>query len=290
VTALSILLNSLSVCVLLSLGIVLRKRRHAPLILGVAALLIAAAGFLLPGRFAGIFTRILPFADCIFYTNWYPFSVALLAPIAWEYGKTRFHKIRIGVLLAILFCISLRPYHYFWLPLADVYMPTSIDSDEICRQTTSETCSAAAVVTLLRLHGIDSTEEEVARLALTKEGRGTWVLGQYRALKILTRSKRRELKVRIKRLSAEDLISRNAPAVITAGLKKNQALVTEDERNMVEKWSWTPGVMHDVVFLGVDEDLPHLVRIGEPDFGLEKWRASHLGILYQGTALFLETQ
>jgi len=55
----------------------------------------------------------------------------------------------------------------------------------VCLQTSSDTCSAAAAVTFLGMYGIKTTEAEVARLALTKQGKGTDRLGLYRALKIL---------------------------------------------------------------------------------------------------------
>src|SRR5439155_26252660 len=57
---------------------------------------------------------------------------------------------------------------------------------DICLQTSHATSSPAAAATLLRSHGIDTTEEEMARLCLTNPD-GTSLLGLYRGLRLKTR-------------------------------------------------------------------------------------------------------
>ncbi|MBN1903312.1 hypothetical protein JW926_18480, partial [Candidatus Sumerlaeota bacterium] len=123
-------------------------------------------------------------------------------------------------------------------------------------------------MTLLRHYGIVTTEANVAGLAFTKEGKGTDRLGLFRALKILTKENP-GLRVSIVKLTAEELVEKNIPALITVGVPRIPA--TPGEREMVQKYQWEAGVIHDVVFLGIDDKDSSRVRIGEPQFGLEKW-------------------
>lgn len=51
--------------------------------------------------------------------------------------------------------------------------PTKFDADGVCRQTTSATCVPAAMVTALRVYGVEAGEEEMARLAYTEPRGGT---------------------------------------------------------------------------------------------------------------------
>ena len=84
------------------------------------------------------------------------------------------------------------------------------------------------------------------------------------------------------------MLDLNQPAIITAGLRKRP--VTEEEKELEQRYQWAPGVMHDVVFLGIDEQNKEKVKIGEPDFGLERWWIRELQILFQRYAIFVEQQ
>ncbi len=50
--------------------------------------------------------------------------------------------------------------------------PTKIDMEGICRQTTEYTCVAASMVTMLRAHGVEAEEREMAELSRTQVGGG----------------------------------------------------------------------------------------------------------------------
>ena len=282
-----VIINVFTAAAFFIAGCILIKKKRARYWLIGAAGGVAVLGYLLPSR-PHFFTSLFPFADAIFYTNWYPFALALFIPAAFRFGKSRFQKIRIGILLAVFFVVTLIPYRYFRLPAAETMRATAIDEDGICRQTSLDTCGAAAIVTLLRLNGIETTEARAADLALTKQDRGTWILGQFRALKILTREHNPALKVCVRKLTADRLLSLPHPAIITVGLRGKPK--TPDEKLLAERYSWTPSVMHDVVFLGIDETNPEKVKIGEPDFGLERWWIRELRILHQGYAIYLEQE
>ncbi|MEN6627870.1 MAG: hypothetical protein ABFD69_16720 [Candidatus Sumerlaeia bacterium] len=261
-------------------GIRFRKKRKVAVALMAASFLIALYGWLAQAR-PYLLTWFFPFADVIYYSNLYPFAVGLFAPPAYALARTRAQRIRFAILLSALFYVSLMPYSYFWLPPAEVQAETKIDSEGICRQTCFDTCGAASVVTYLRMRGVSATERQAAGLALTKKNRGTLLLGQYRALKKLAGGK-----VRIARMSVDDLVARNEPALITVGL--SHAPRNDYEDTLYRKANWTPGVMHDVVFMGVDPEDARKVIIGEPDFGVERWWVEEFKILYQGYAVIMD--
>ena len=255
--------------------------------LQLAALAVAVCLAVVPVR-PDLLVRVLPFSWVVFYSNFFPFAAALVIPSIVHCGKSRSQAIRLRVLGGVLLCVTLLPYRYFLLPPATSNRQTRIDANGICRQTSADTCGAATVVTLLRLHGVEATEDEVARYALTRRDVGTGILGEYRALKILTQSSGKPLRVCLKKKSVDELAASGRCAIITAGLHKGQSLDTEASKNLVRLYHWTPGAMHNVVFMGADKENPALVRIGEPDFGVERWSLTELRILYQGFALWLE--
>lgn len=257
------------------------KRHRAFLVL--SALAIGGLGYFFALR-PDFFTALLPFSWAIFYSNIYPIAVMTLIPPAIGLSKSRFQKVRVIILSLMLFGASLLPFRHYILPYAES-RGTIIDENGVCRQSTADTCSAAAAVTLLRIYGIETTEAEVVRLALTKKDRGTYRLGLYRALKILAAQKP-DLRVRIKKLNGRKLIKRNKPAIITVGLAKNPK--TAEEKKAAALWNWQPGAVHDVVFLGADETNPAKIKIGEPEFGFERWQASSLDFLFKNAAIFLE--
>lgn len=275
-----IIANAALIAIFMAIGVYFRKRRKIARALMAASLCIALYGYFIPAR-PYLLTWFVPFADAIFFSNTYPYAVALFAPLAYALAKTRAQRIRYFILLLALGYVSLMPYSYFWLPPAEVQAETKIDENGICRQTCFDTCGAASVVTYLRMRGVNATERDAAEYALTKKNRGTLLLGQYRALKKLGSGK-----VTIAKISAETLIADNTPALITVGL--SHAPRNDFEDKLYRKANWTPGVMHDVVFMGVDPNDPRKVIIGEPDFGVERWWVDEFTLLYQGYAILIE--
>jgi hypothetical protein len=267
------------------LGILVsRREKKFILYLFIPIILFLGTKAYVLSRRPDIFTEFFPYTWIIFYSNLYPFAVSLFIPIAFNLGVSAFQKFRIAVLCLGLFFLSLVPYRYFFSEFARSEK-NIFDEHGVSIQSSSDTCSAAAAVTFLRHYGIHTTETNVIDLAFTKMGKGTDRLGLFRALKILTKEYP-ELHVSIEKITAEELVKKNIPALITVGVPKIPS--TPGERDMVEKYQWEAGVIHDVVFLGTDEKDPARVRIGEPQFGLEKWRIAHLKILFKEMAIYLE--
>ena len=151
---------------------------------------------------------------------------------------------------------------------------------DVCIQTRPASCSAAAAVTLLRHHGIDATEREMAQLCLTS-AKGTTQHGLFRGLLIKTKGTPYRPKVRT--LSLADLQpSDELPATISVMLT---AEVSEKDPRYEKEWKWQVGVAHTVVilsFFGDDE-----VLVADPSVGLEEWHVDELGDLMTGTCMFL---
>lgn len=278
-----LIINLLIVAALGGLGFALRKRRATAIAGLVGAIVLALLGvgaILRPD----LLVMVLPVKGAIFYTNWFTPAAALFIGCVFHFAKDRGHAIRMGVLAAILFVISLQEYIHFYQPPATSYQ-TWIDDDGICRQSSLDTCSAAALVTMTRLYGVEITEDQAIALAMTKEKVGTTHLGLYHGLKILF-AEREDIRVQLRKLPLEDVLSRGEAAIITVGLPRydNEA----EALAFGEKYDWRPGVLHDVVFLGMDPDREGYVHIGEPDFGLESWPLEHLEYLYYGFAVYLE--
>lgn len=243
----------------------------------------AGAALALPSR-PDMLTRLAPAADLIFYINAYPWAAALaMAPVI-RMGTSRFQRVRIAILMAALFGVALKPHAAFWDEPPETGR-AFIDGNGVCRQTGSDTCSAASAVTLLRLHGIETTETEAAAFALTRRGRGTSPYGLYRALRRLTSGRPEGTwRAGILRMKLEDLLAREEAAIITAGLRPRRfgRPPTPMEAELEARFQWRPGVMHDVVFMGeVDREKKRL-RIADPDIGLEWWGIDHLEVLFQG--------
>lgn len=261
-----------------------RSKRARWFAVGLGALGVTSARFL-PTR-PDLMLAVAPFSDLIFYANLYPFAAAWAIPSLVAFGTSFPHRFRISAFSAMLLAVCLLPWRDHRAPPAHA-RETAIDENGVCRQTSVDTCSAAAAVTLLRLHGIDAEESEVARLALTKEGRGTSNLGLYRALRKLTAG--RGIRVRVERRTADEAVSLGEPAIVTVGLAPRKGPpASEEEADLERLYSWRPGVLHDVVLLGPDPADPKKLRIAEPDFGLEKWWRSQFEILFRGFAIRLE--
>lgn len=230
-----------------------------------------------------LYLKLLPFPDALFFDNWLPYGAALLAPAAMQLARSGAQAARLGVLLTVLFTLSWKPTYDEFRPLARTN-PLSVDPHGIVRQTSSETCAAAALATFARQYGIDATEAQMVEHARTLHRRGTTQLGLYRALR-LAFAGREELKPRIVKAPAGWLLRRSAPAIITVGLPRDGSA---EARAFGQKYDWPQGIYHDVVFLGPDPEKRGHVLIGEPDSGLESWPIEHLKYLYSGFAAVVE--
>ncbi len=222
-------------------------------------------------------TRLLPFSNLIVVGNWFPVAGAMLAAMAWRLVPGGL--IRRGISpLALLLASSIALTAPFWG--SSPKCNNNWTRDGICLQTTRYTCTPACAATLLRLHGIEATEQEMAELCVTRKGT-SW-LGLYRGLKMKTRGTSWDVEI-----VQQDLNKLrgncSTPMILTVGLDDT----AEFEASFRDEKGWIPGVDHSVILLGFLE--PQYVSIADPTptVGREIWHKSELEKLWRGYGLRL---
>lgn len=249
---------------------------------------------------------LLPFSNLVVVGNWSPLFVGLLAGLAWACrpvgaaasgdGGNAFPAARgpgrspgsvaamrqrpawrklllVGVLVAV--CLW-RAYGRLLgepPPCGDFWV------NGVCVQTSQASCSAACATTLLKAHGIEATEAELAVLCLTRKW-GTTRHGVYRGLKIKTAGT--PYRVEVFHWDLDEL-RRKPPGPVLLHVRLDRG--TTDDPRYVRDWGWTPGVGHAVVLFGFLGD--GLVEMGDPGVGREKWRVDHLKVLWHGWGMRL---
>jgi len=157
-------------------------------------------------------------------------------------------------------------------------MLTSRWKNGVCLQSSEASCSAAAAATLLTLHGIAATEEEMAGLCLTTDA-GTSLQGVYRGLRIKTAG----TKWRVAPIAGgfDRLHDEDTPALLSVGLGRWQSADVRYSRD----WGWAPGTLHSVVLMGFV--MNEKVNIADPKVGREQWLVQGLTVLWKGEGLRL---
>jgi hypothetical protein len=211
--------------------------------------------------------RMLPVPDTIAWTNLQFPATCLLGGLAWHRlpGRRWQKVLLIGVLVGVGFWRLLGPY----LGSKPALGPDRWMHD-VCRKSTTSTCSAASAATLLRAVGIPATEKEMCDLCLTHTG-GTTLLGLYRGLKLKT--ERTGWNVVVLRGHAADLRSGPLPAIIT---------ITDP--GAATNWI-TIGNRHSVVLFGFTLD--GRADIGDPFSGRQNWSDQELTKCFEGDAIGL---
>ena len=251
-------------------------RQLSPATAGVAAAATCAGvvTFALCLRDHLVFSHLLPVPGVVIYGNALPPLVALLAGLAWS--RVRGRAWRKSLLVAPMALLCLFQSYGFLLA-----KPPPLDDrwhDDVCRQTSAASCSAAAAATLLRAHGVETTEAEMAFLCLTRPA-GTPMLGLYRGLKLKTAGT--AFDVRAFRGGLAALRACGGPVLLSVRLDRAAGVDPRYEH----AWGWTPGVAHTVVFYGFRPD--GKVDIGDPAAGREQWRVQDLQVLWHGDGLRL---
>ena len=218
---------------------------------------------------------IVPLSGIITFSNASPILAAALSGIIWTGvpgGPIR-KGFSSGLLLITGFGAAYVPILTPAPPTRDWWQGT------LCRQTTDSTCSAASAATLLKHYGIDTTEKEMANLCRTTT-RGTVPAGVFRGLKLQTADT--DLRVRVEKLTLDELRNTTFPALISVGLPRVHDLDPRYE----SKWGWTPGVLHSVVLFGFPDETS--VDIGDPSVGRERWDVTGIQDLWTGQVIRLE--
>lgn len=152
----------------------------------------------------------------------------------------------------------------------------------VCRQTTPHTCSAASAATILFTLGIETTEQEMAQLCLTKSGT-TW-LGLYHGLSTQLLGTRHKVRFFEGNLDDLEALAATHPVLMCCQLSADVA----DQNPRYEKdGGWIPGMAHSAVYFGRYGD-DHVV--GDPSRGYELWTTEDLLVLWTGKGLAIETR
>mgnify|MGYP003325354154 CR=1 FL=1 len=142
----------------------------------------------------------------------------------------------------------------------------------VCLQTNPNTCSAASSATILYTLGIQTTEQEMAKLCLTRNGT-TW-LGLYHGLS----SKLLGTKHTVEFFESDTTnlfgLAQKHPLLLCCKLSSDAA---QDAPEYVTQGGWKPGTAHSVVYFG-QVNGRHV--IGDPSRGYEIWSDQDLAILW----------
>jgi len=219
--------------------------------------------------------QVLPFSSAIVLGNWLPLVGAFFAGICICTEKILWvRRMLLGTTLGCLCCYSLVSPLLGQAPECET---TEVSGGLLRYQTTPQTCSAACAAGLLRLHGIPATEEELARLCLTRQG--THWLGVFRGLKIKTANT--EWDVVVEEISPKDLTRGENPAGVLA------LTFSKRSREHSIESGFDSEVGHTVVSLGTSAWGTLHVFDPSPDYGFESWNDRILADVETGILLRL---
>jgi hypothetical protein len=219
----------------------------------------------------------LPFSNLIIVGNWFPIAAGVLGGLAWRRMPGRVY--RKSIVVGALAGTSL--YSLVCPLLGDLPQCLDVWRDGICVQTTARTCTPACAATLLRSHGIEATEREMAELCLTREGT-TW-LGLYRCLKAKTKGTPWDVEV----MSCDSetiLLDRQHPMILSVGLP---SVVPGSMQLAMNEWGWKRGIGHSVIMLPNRNRTAVRIIDPTPGVGYENWAVNDIQYLFRGTAVRL---
>ncbi|MEZ6123247.1 MAG: hypothetical protein R3C49_08755 [Planctomycetaceae bacterium] len=242
--------------------------------------------------------RWIPLPSVIVLSNWFPILLAPLAAACWirlgrpiDLHRNSPHQHAPATVTTFLRRVPVMGTLVFGAAYSVLFFvpqepPTCGEDWEqpfypmrwpVCRQTTPHTCSAAASATMLLTLGIQSSEQEMATLCLTKSGT-TW-LGLYHGLS--TKLQRTGYQVEFFSGGLSDLQQASAehPVLLCCRLDHAEANQYPD---YVVNGGWIPGMAHTVVYFGEYRGT-HVV--GDPSRGYEGWSTEALQILWTGDGL-----
>lgn len=157
-------------------------------------------------------------------------------------------------------------------------------------QSHDATCAPASAATLLKLHGIDANEEEMAKLCLTSEF-GTEALGLYRGLKIGCEN--HDCKVRIAGSDPYQWAAAsqfpNVALVRFASDEYEQGIIAGEPTHSRYQPGWFSGVEsgedgHAVVLLSYKNGK---WTVADPAIGLVTWNDSEFRARFTGDAIYI---
>jgi len=218
-------------------------------------------------------SHLLPFSNLIVLSNWQPLLVSVLAGLLWYRLPAQVWRKSVVTCSLVVAC------------LLSVYRPILAQppamqdrwDGPVCMQTSQASCTPAAAATLLRQHGIRTTEQEMALLCLTSRD-GTQMLGLYRGLKLKTRGSPWD--VYMFSGGAIDDLRGIGPVLLSVELRADVVGMRE-----LQGAGWMVGVPHSVVLVGF---IGHeRVAIADPSFGRQIWTLDELRLLWHGDGVRL---
>ena len=223
------------------------------------------------------------FSDLVFLTNISLLGVSVLLGLMWSNArqeKTKAAKVRAAILSLPLLGVAGWSYAWYFAPLPpDLF--GKVDKHGYCQQTSDDSCSDCAAAMILHSHGIAATENEMARLCLTRQKQGTPPLGLYRGLAVKARAK--NLRPHFVFLKHPREFYNLGAAIIAVGIKSN---APREIKLKMENYGWNPGQSHAVVILNADKNGQWL-DVADPTYGRERWPTKDLEYLWDGSAVIL---
>lgn len=216
----------------------------------------------------------LPHTAIIVLANWHPLIGSFFAGMYLSSQKVgRARRLTVGPLTLVLAAYAIIAPLLGSVPKCK---PAETGSPLIS-QTTPYTCSAAAAASLLRLHGIETTEAEMAELCLTRKG--THWMGVYRGLKLMTAETPWEV---VARPFSRDAVMNlhESPAVLSVNVDVDIIARSEDH-------GFRNNSGHSVLALGSRDNLEVMVFDPSPAYGIECWDDELLSWVSDGVILQL---
>lgn len=249
--------------------------------------LVAATTFAVIGYVAFLWdnillARVLPFSNLIVLGNWFPPLLGFLAGLAWNGVSGSWWKKSIYLVGMLVLAVGalVKPLRGNVPDCGDRWQ------NGVCLQTTPHTCSPCCGATILAHAEIETSEQEMANLCLTRQG--TLWQGLYRGLKRKTADT--DWDVEVFTGDVEDLRQQvqTGPVILTVGVPDEPV-----DEIYTTQYGWSPGELHSVVLFDFDategsED-DQRVEMGDPSVedGREQWSVTDLRVLYRGRGLRL---
>lgn len=207
-----------------------------------------------------LLSRLLPFSGAVILGNWLPVVGSFFLGV---FLKTeRITQVRRIVLASVMVGISGYSLAKPMLGQPPSCVP-SFEHRTLDFQTTNQTCSAACAASLLRMHGISATEDELAKICLTR--RGTHWLGVYRGLKLKTANTNWD--VVAEEVNPEELFNGN----MNFGILALSFHPPENEQAVDPEWGFGSHVGHTVLVLQSRSTMLLDVFDPSPEYGHETW-------------------
>ena len=256
-----------------------RRTSRRSLWCGATLAAVFLLSYLLLLRDSPLLTRLVPCTDVLAYGEWLPPILAVFLGLRLRLVDLPVWRKALLVILPAAVAV-----YVSYLPLF-TSEPRIVDrkAGECVLQSGPNTCGAAAAATFLSRLGLPTTESEMAKLCLTR-WHGTPLHGIVRGLRIRMRDSNRRVVAEQADWNALRDGGIEPPLLLIVGLTEDTA--RRDPRYH-EKWGWTVGQKHVVVFLGRDRGE---ILMDDPSNGTEHWTEQDVRNLWTGVVIRADSQ